>query len=139
MAITVGRRFDYDDVHFKYFVDLLERNIKDKVFNGILNFAPFLQYLPGDLFGGKRIQKAIDEILAFLNEEIEEHERTLDENNARDFIDVYLTEMKQNKTKENVFTGILNIKFHFKVFHSLLYTMDMFFIIEGLWITCRCL
>jgi hypothetical protein len=42
MAITVGRRFDYDDVKFKHFVRLLNENITNAASTGPMNAVPFL-------------------------------------------------------------------------------------------------
>ena len=41
-----------------------------------------------------------------MKEIVEEHKQSYDENNMRDFIDVYLKEMKEGEAPE--FTGIIN-------------------------------
>lgn len=103
MSITIGRRFDYDDPHFKYFVQLLHETVTNAAFSGPLNFIPFLAKLPGDPFRGKRMKQIADQIFDFFRGYISEHENTLDSNNIRDFIDVYLMEMKENQNSENSF------------------------------------
>jgi cytochrome P450 family 2 subfamily U polypeptide 1 len=106
MSITIGRRFDYDDPNFKYFVQLLHETVTNAAFAGPLNFIPFLAKIPGDPFRGNRMKQIADQIFDFFRGYISEHEQTLDSNNIRDFIDVYLTEMKENKNSENsFFTG----------------------------------
>ena len=44
-----------------------------------------------------------------MKEIVEEHKQSYDENNMRDFIHVYLKEMKEGEAPE--FTGIINTEF----------------------------
>ena len=104
MAITVGRRFDYDDVKFKHFVRLLNENITNAASTG--NVVPFLAKLTGDLFIGKLLQRNADLTFDFFRNEIEEHKLPLDENSIRDFIDVYLVQIKEQQASGgNIYTG----------------------------------
>ena len=105
MSITVGRRFEYDDPKFRHFIKCADENVKNAAFIGPANFVPILAQLPGDFFGAKRIVKSIGAIYDFFREEIKDHENTFDENNMRDFIDVYLCEMRKNDTNRDIFTG----------------------------------
>ena len=44
--------------------------------------------------------------LIFFRNEIEEHKLTLDENNIRDFIDVYLVQIKEQQASgSHIYTG----------------------------------
>ncbi|XP_063420227.1 cytochrome P450 2C31-like [Mytilus trossulus] len=101
MSITVGRRFDYDDPKFQQFVYLLNENAKNSALVGPLNFAPFLRKIPGDPFGAKQISNNVRETFKFFRTEINEHEKTLDTDNLRDFIDIYLKEIKNQEEEEN--------------------------------------
>jgi hypothetical protein len=106
MAITVGRRFDYDDVKFKHFVRLLNENITNAASIGPMNVVPFLAKLTGDLFIGKLLQRNADLTFDFFRNEIEEHKLTLDENNIRDFFYVYLVQIKEQQASgSNIYTG----------------------------------
>jgi hypothetical protein len=106
MSITIGRRFDYDDPTFKYFVHLLIDNANNAAFAGPLNFAPFLKKIPGDPFGARRISNNVRQTFEFFRKEIKEHEISLDDNEVRDFIDAYLKEIKQQEAGENTdFSG----------------------------------
>lgn len=106
MSITIGRRFDYDDPTFKYFVHLLIDNANNSAFAGPLNFAPFLKKIPGDPFGARRISNNVRQTFEFFRKEIKEHEISLDENEVRDFIDAYLKEIKLQETGGNTdFSG----------------------------------
>lgn len=105
MSISIGRRFDYEDPEFKTFIGYLNENVKNVAVAGVLNFMPFLAKLPGDLFKGKKTKLNIDATMNFLRNKIKEHEESFDENNIRDFIDIYLKEMKgQHSTENNIFT-----------------------------------
>lgn len=113
MAITVGRRFEYDDPQFQHFVYLLNENAKNSALSGPLNFAPFLKKIPGDPFGAKKISNNVRETFQFFRNEIAEHKKTFDENNIRDFIDVYLNEIKRcSEENSDEFSG--KILKHFK-------------------------
>lgn len=106
MSITVGRRFDYDDLKFKHFLRLLSENITNAAATGPLNFVPFLAKLPGDLFNANLLQRNADLTFDFFRTEIKEHKLTLDENNIRDFIDGYLVQIKEQQASEsNIYTG----------------------------------
>ncbi|CAC5395592.1 unnamed protein product [Mytilus coruscus] len=105
MAITVGRRFDYKDPEFSYFVQLLNENFNNAAVLGPVNFIPILEKLPVDIFGAKRMAKNAERSDAFFQNEINEHEKTLDENNIRDFIDAYLVELRQERDTANYFSG----------------------------------
>ena len=106
MSISIGRRFDYDDPKFTRFIRLLNENINNAAFAGPANFLPALANLPGDPFGITRIMNNFKEVFDFLEDEIKDHKKTLDESNTRDFIDCYLIEMKENNQK-GIYTGKL--------------------------------
>lgn len=106
MSITVGRRFEYDDPKFRYFVNLLDEVNNTAALSGALNFIPILEKLPGDPFGAKRILEVANEFFDnFFGEELKEHRETLDENNIRDFIDAYLVQMKTVEPSNEYYTG----------------------------------
>lgn len=105
MSITVGRRFEYDDPKFRYFVNLLDEVNNTAALSGALNFIPILEKLPGDPFGAKRILEVANDFFDnFFGEELKEHRETLDENNIRDFIDAYLVQMKTVETSNEYYT-----------------------------------
>ena len=104
MSISIGRRFAYDDPKFTQFIRLLNENINTAALAGPLNFIPILAKLPGDPFKGNKIINNTEEIYEFLKEELEDHKKSLDKNNIRDFVDCYLIEMEENNA-ENLYTG----------------------------------
>ena len=58
--------------------------------------------MPGDLIGYHAARRKAEAGLNFAKKQIEEHRRTLDKENPRDFIDTFLVEMKKNS---DTFTG----------------------------------
>ena len=54
--------------------------------------------------------ESVQHILDFLREIVEEHRRTLDEDNTRDYIDAFLVEQKRKaNVKDSTFTGIMSL------------------------------
>ncbi|XP_076462578.1 cytochrome P450 2B4-like [Babylonia areolata] len=134
-SIVFGRRFRYDDPIFIRYIENVEDNIERLGSAAVIHFIPFLEYLPGDLFGIRQIManvKAIEE--TFFQPLIDEHVRPStmtgggddddsgndkDELNgdsdgdddehqqgpARDFIYGYLQQMRR-KEKQGVFTSL---------------------------------
>jgi Cytochrome P450 len=104
----IGRRYAHDDPKLKQ----LSRLIKDLLTmtdasGGVANNFPLLaRYLPF-LTEKKAILNVRRNVMQFLSEDIEKHKTTLDANNPRDFIDMYLIEMQNHKEQnvESSFTG----------------------------------
>uniref|UniRef100_A0A8B9L2X4 Uncharacterized protein n=1 Tax=Astyanax mexicanus TaxID=7994 RepID=A0A8B9L2X4_ASTMX len=60
----------------------------------IFNLVPFIKHLPGPQ---QKIRQNLDSLNKFIFDELEEHRKTLDPENPRDFIDSYLVEMKKQQ------------------------------------------
>ncbi|KAL3883905.1 hypothetical protein ACJMK2_030135 [Sinanodonta woodiana] len=101
-GIVFGRRFSHED---KQFLEVLSNFSEDAKYLGnasiLMNCFPFLQYLPGDLLGNKTILEHTKVFQKLYDDLYESHQSTLDDNNPRDFMDLYLTEMKKNSTLPN--------------------------------------
>ncbi|XP_044518576.1 cytochrome P450 2C42-like isoform X2 [Gracilinanus agilis] len=98
-SLIFQKHFDYNDPKFLYLMKLLDDDLKllsspwIQVYN---NFSPLIHYLPGlhhKLFKITNLQKK------FILEEVKEHQKRLDPNNVRDFIDCFLIKMEQEKQK----------------------------------------
>ncbi|KAG9269334.1 cytochrome P450 2B4-like isoform X1 [Astyanax mexicanus] len=99
-SIVFGDRFDYDDKRFAKLLRILSDNIR---FAGspsaqIYNLLPIIKYFPGTHW---KIWQNADSLKEFIIEVIEEHKKTLDPENIRDFIDAYLVEMNKQESKED--------------------------------------
>ncbi|KAL3883906.1 hypothetical protein ACJMK2_030136 [Sinanodonta woodiana] len=113
-GIMFGRRFSHED---KQFLDILANISEDAKNLGntniLINCFPFLQYFPGDLLGTQIILEHKQVFQKFYEGLYESHQSTLDENNPRDFMDLYLIKMKNNSTlssKEENANIVANLK-----------------------------
>ncbi|CAC5414442.1 unnamed protein product [Mytilus coruscus] len=103
MQIILGKRFDYKDPKYCEFLEIFKQITMSSALNGPVNFMPWLANLPGDLFGVKADTLKLDKLIDYFRNEIQEHKNTFDEGNIRDFIDVYLKEMKiQERSTSNM-------------------------------------
>jgi hypothetical protein len=75
----------------------------------ILNFMPYLRFLPGDPFHTERIKGNTALVRGFCLNSIKEHMDNYDENNITDFISAYIREMKKKEKAREETT--LNSKF----------------------------
>ncbi|CAC5365232.1 CYP2J [Mytilus coruscus] len=108
MQIMLGKRFDYKDPKYCEFLEILNQIVTSPALNGPVNFMPWLANLPGDHFGVKADTLKLDKINDYFRNEIQEHKNTFDEGNIRDFIDVYLKEMKmQERSTKDQLASIL--------------------------------
>ncbi|XP_048190228.1 cytochrome P450 2C14-like [Perognathus longimembris pacificus] len=104
-SIIFQNRFDYKDQNFLKLMKKLNENLKllsspwTQVYN---TFHTFIDYLPGS---HKTILENANYVINFIMEKVREHEKTLDVNNPRDFIDCFLMNMEQEKhNKQSEFT-----------------------------------
>ncbi|XP_062032759.1 cytochrome P450 2B4 [Lepus europaeus] len=97
-SIVFGKRFDYKDPVFLRLLDLffqsfsLISSFSSQVFE---LFSGFLKHFPGT---HRQIYRNLQEINAFIGQNVEKHRETLDPSNPRDFIDVYLLRMDKDKS-----------------------------------------
>ncbi|KAL3884074.1 hypothetical protein ACJMK2_030296 [Sinanodonta woodiana] len=110
-GILFGRRFSHED---NKFLEVVANFSEDAKYLGnasiLMNCFPFLQYLPGDLLRTKTIMEHKKVFHKFYEDLYQSHQLTLDENNPRDFMDLYLIEMKKNSTlskkEENTYSEV---------------------------------
>ncbi|XP_051561410.1 cytochrome P450 2U1-like isoform X2 [Myxocyprinus asiaticus] len=91
--MSLGQRFHHQDQEFRTMLDLMAHGLEISVSSPILliNIFPWLYYLPCGVF--KELRRVELDITAFLKKIIARHRATLDPENPRDFIDMYLVEM----------------------------------------------
>ncbi|XP_069913655.1 cytochrome P450 2C30-like [Oryctolagus cuniculus] len=103
-SIIFQNRFDYNDQTFqtlvKHFLDSI------RLFNTpwiqLYNTFPILHYLPGS---HHELFKVFNDQIKFFLKKIQEHQKSLDHNNPRDFIDYLLIKMEKEKhEKQSQFT-----------------------------------
>ncbi|XP_042617774.1 LOW QUALITY PROTEIN: cytochrome P450 2U1 [Cyprinus carpio] len=100
-SMSLGQRFHHQDQEFRTMLDLMSHGLEISVSTSILlvNVFPWLYYLPCGVF--KELRRAEIDITAFLKKIIMRHRATLDPENPRDFIDMYLVEMLAQQKGDN--------------------------------------
>lgn len=76
----------------------------------VATVLPFIRYIPGDPFRIKKVLRNVDKVENHLRQLVEEHEQIYDENNLRDYVDVFLKKMKSERNNPNTtFDGMRRI------------------------------
>ncbi|XP_004441624.1 PREDICTED: cytochrome P450 2B11-like [Ceratotherium simum simum] len=100
-SIVFGKRFSYRDPEFMWLLELIYQSFvlissfSSQVFE---LFPDFLKHFPG---AHRQVYKNLQEINVFIARSVEEHRKTLDPSNLRDFIDTYLLRMDKEKSDPN--------------------------------------
>ncbi|XP_029918915.1 cytochrome P450 2U1 [Myripristis murdjan] len=92
-SMSLGQRFHHQDREFGTLLDLMARGLEISVNSPavLINIFPPLYYLPCGVF--KELRQVERDITVFLKRIIARHRSTLDPDNPRDLIDMYLAEM----------------------------------------------
>ncbi|XP_021919684.1 methyl farnesoate epoxidase-like [Zootermopsis nevadensis] len=101
-AVLGGVRHSQNDTEFTTLLQKITKLFRTGNPSGdIIDIIPFLRHLFPDVAGYK--DRMIGTVCSqnYFRKSIREHMKTLDENAPRDFIDLYLTEMKQNDGTNN--------------------------------------
>lgn len=93
-SISLGQRFHHQDQEFRTLLDLMARGLEISVNSPavLINIFPWLYYMPFGVF--KELRQVERDITVFLKDIISRHRTTLDPDNPRDLIDMYLVEMQ---------------------------------------------
>ncbi|XP_057329953.1 probable cytochrome P450 305a1 [Microplitis mediator] len=103
-SLVTGERIDEEN-KLKYFLDLMER--RSKAFDmagGILSIFPWIRYFAPKTSGYELLVTLNNELKAFLMETIEAHKKKYIKGSEKDLIDMFLTEMYQEKRSDTGFT-----------------------------------
>ena len=107
-SINFGQRYNHDDQKFRILLDAVNQNLSNENVMFIATILPFVKYIPGDPCRIKNVfenQRVIEEHLRKI---VEEHKETHDENNSRDYIDVFIKKMTTEKDNPNTtFDGMI--------------------------------
>ncbi|CAG5012496.1 unnamed protein product [Parnassius apollo] len=98
-GITMSVHFSHGDLRFERLNHLIEEGMRlfGEIHYG--EYIPLYNYLPGKAQAQEKVAKNREEMFAFYQTLIDEHRDTLDVNNARDLIDVYLIEIEKAKNE----------------------------------------
>ena len=86
--IVASKKFDPEDEQTKYIIDLMKAQSKNR-YSKIMFFPTLFKILPF-----REVDKKLFELKAIMERFVLEHKETIDYDNPRDFIDVYLSQMK---------------------------------------------
>jgi hypothetical protein len=100
-SINFGQRYDHNDKNFQSLLNKMNQNLSNENMMFVATIFPFVKYIPGDPCRIKKALSNVDVVENHLRQIIKEHEETYDENNLRDYIDVYLKKMKSEKGNPN--------------------------------------
>lgn len=98
-GITMSVRFSNGDARLERLNHLIEEGMRlfGEVHYG--EYIPLYNYLPGKAQAQEKVSKNREEMFGFYQTLIDEHRETLDINNIRDLIDVYLIEIEKAKNE----------------------------------------
>ncbi|XP_069696212.1 methyl farnesoate epoxidase-like [Periplaneta americana] len=98
-GMIAGVTYERNDERLKYLFEKLDQAFRASGPAGnAANVFPVLMKIAPDLSGYNHVKQIVEDLQDFFKEIISEHEKTIDENNPRDLIDVYLREMKQQSS-----------------------------------------
>ena len=110
-----AERFEYDDKMAEkllYFSDCFTKLGKE-ILGKPLGIFPFLKHIPPFRSKYQEVENGFRELRQFIRTSISNHEDTLDINNPRDYIDMFLIESKETKnpilTKDNLMAICLDL------------------------------
>ncbi|KAL7863953.1 hypothetical protein AOLI_G00153730 [Acnodon oligacanthus] len=97
-SVVFGDRFEYDDKQFAKLLEILNENLRllASTVGQIFNLFPFIKHFPGP---HQKVWQNANSLKEFIREAVEDHRKTLDPENLRDFIDAYLVEMDKQVSK----------------------------------------
>jgi hypothetical protein len=100
-SISFGQRYDHSDRNFQTLSDKVNQSVSNENLLFVATVLPFVKYIPGDpcqLKSALSNQQCMNDHLKPI---ITEHEETYDEENLRDYVDVYLKKMKSEEGNPN--------------------------------------
>lgn len=92
-SMALGQRFHHEDQEFRTLLNLMGRGLEICVNSPavLINVFPLLYYLPFGVF--RELRQVERDITVFLKRIIKAHRESLDPENPRDLVDMYLLEM----------------------------------------------
>uniref|UniRef100_A0A8C6CD93 Cytochrome P450 2C23-like n=1 Tax=Monodon monoceros TaxID=40151 RepID=A0A8C6CD93_MONMO len=102
-SVLFNERFHYNNKTLLSLLSLLNKNFNriSSPWNQIYNLWPkLIKHLPGE---HKAFSKRLNDVKYFILEKVKEHQKSLDHNNPRDYIDCFLSKMEQKQNPESEF------------------------------------
>ncbi|XP_012583185.1 PREDICTED: cytochrome P450 2U1 [Condylura cristata] len=100
-SLCFGQRFDSSNCEFQRMLGLMSRSLEICLNSQLLlvNVCPWLYYLPFGLF--RELRQIERDITVFLKKIISDHRESLDAENPRDFIDMYLAQVERERRSDH--------------------------------------
>ncbi|PVD29168.1 hypothetical protein C0Q70_11765 [Pomacea canaliculata] len=99
-SIVFGKRFEYEDPVFKRYVQAIDENVKGGTLSSLTQTFPLLRFVPGDLFGVRKLfENAAMVLNTLVKPFIDSHMEDYNENSVDDFISAYLREVEKVKAE----------------------------------------
>ncbi|CAL8142838.1 unnamed protein product [Orchesella dallaii] len=106
-SIVAGKRYSQDDPKLRALAHQLSGAFNEAGENaGAFFIMKWLKHILPDLSGYNAIRKMFAELAEFVGNTIQEHKNTFQEDSPRDFIDVYLNEIKSTTDPSSSFHGV---------------------------------
>lgn len=102
-SIALGKHFEHNDPDFVVLIELVRTTMKTINDAAMSEVFPFVKYIPGDRFNRKTMLDGVQHLLDLMADIVDEHKKTYDENNIRDFVDCYIKELATSNSE--TFTG----------------------------------
>ncbi|XP_035660863.1 cytochrome P450 2B11-like [Branchiostoma floridae] len=80
-SMVFGKRYDYDDVKFVELTKIINKQVAKFGSSQLMTVFSFLRFMPGVNSSNRILVECIDEVHAFLRQEITKHRETLDNEN----------------------------------------------------------
>ncbi|CAL8126658.1 unnamed protein product [Orchesella dallaii] len=105
-SIVAGTRYSQDDPKLRDLARQINGAFDEAAKSGaLLVIAPWLKHIVPGLIGYNAIRRLMRGLVDFVSKTIKEHEDTMQEESPRDFIDVYLNEIKRTTDGASSFYG----------------------------------
>ena len=108
-SVCFGQRFSYMDQEFQELLDMINGFFGLNMFFIPINFYPVLRFLPGDLFGMKKIGRMLDKTYNWINIYFERQLKTLDPENMRNFVDLCLVKETEGYERKDLVNIVMDL------------------------------
>ncbi|XP_078683598.1 cytochrome P450 2U1-like [Branchiostoma floridae x Branchiostoma belcheri] len=96
-SITFGARHDYEDSDFQTFLETIDTRFRTSIVINI--FSPVLRHLPILGKSAQNYHESTERCMQFVKMKADEHHRDFDSNDIRDFVDIYVKEIKHGQNE----------------------------------------
>ncbi|XP_062604818.1 cytochrome P450 2B2-like isoform X2 [Saccostrea cucullata] len=104
-SIIFGKRFELGDATLTRLVELVYESTINTPDQAVLSFFEWMKYLPGDCLKVRRQRYLIDQILAIIQQEVDEHKKVEEKPNSTDLIYSFFKEQERRKQSNENLVG----------------------------------